>query len=73
MRSTNWRYTFWESETEPSEVLVLRPERGMFSADTIKKWAAELLFRHEGKLNTGLTLKESIEIVHRYNYAKIKL
>ena len=76
MRSTNWRFLSWrisEAAVEKEFVIVLRPERGEFAAETVKQWAKELLFIHEGRVGDHLTLRQAVRILHRYNYAKVRL
>ncbi len=55
-------------------LLVLRPECGHFSVDTIKRWASETLFIEEGRLieAPSLSVEEAIDILHRYDFARIK-
>ncbi len=55
-------------------VLVLRPERGLFSIETIKRWAADTLFFEEGKVveGTTLTTEQAVAILHRYDLVRVK-
>lgn len=73
MKSTNLHYTF--CGPEPEMILVLRPEWGYVSPETIKEWASETLFIEEGHLVAPeeFTLSQAIEIVHKHKFAKIKL
>jgi hypothetical protein len=52
-------------------MLVLRPECGHFTVETIKRWATETLFVEEGILNDKLTIKEAVDILHRYDFVRI--
>ena len=54
-------------------VLVLRPERGHFSVDTVKRWASETLFIEEGRLveASALSLEEAVDILHRYDFVRV--
>ena len=54
-------------------ILVLRPERGHFSVDTVKRWASETLFIEEGRLieASSLSIEEAVDILHRYDFARI--
>jgi hypothetical protein len=73
MTSTPLPFTFWRDENnEPFEVRVLAPEPGMFTAETVKCWATELLLYEEGIVNDSLSLDEAVRILHKYKFAKIK-
>lgn len=52
-------------------ILVLRPERGFFSEETVKRWAIETLFIEEGVINDNLSIEEATEILHRYNVVRV--
>lgn len=54
-------------------ILVLRPERGHFSIDTVKRWASETLFIEEGRLveTSSLSIEEAVDILHQYDFARI--
>jgi len=69
MRSTNSRCSSCNDET----LFVISPEIGHFSVDVVKSWAAETLFREEGKIvdSDSLSLEKTIEILHHYKFAKI--
>ena len=71
MRSINSPFT---SLPDDDMLLVLRPERGYFNVDTIKRWAADTLFVEEGviTLPERLSIEEAIDILHRYDFARIK-
>ncbi len=55
-------------------LLVLEPERGHFSVETVKRWAVDTLFCEEGVITSSdhLTVDGAIEVLHRYNFARIK-
>jgi hypothetical protein len=55
-------------------VLVLRPERGHFSIDTVKRWASETLFAEEGRLieASNLSIDQAIDILHRYDSVRVR-
>jgi hypothetical protein len=55
-------------------LLVLEPERGRFTVETVKRWAVETLFAEEGIITTinCLSVDEAINILHRHNFARIK-
>ena len=55
-------------------LLVLAPECGHFSIETVKRWAVETLFAEEGVITTSDTLgvDKAIDILHRHNFARIK-
>ena len=52
-------------------LLVLRPERGHFTVETIKRWATETLFFEEGILNDKLSIEEAVDILHRYDFVRV--
>lgn len=63
------------STSSDGMVLVLRPERGHFTEETIKGWATEVLFVQEGIASSiaQMSLEEAVEILHKYKFAKIKV
>jgi len=55
-------------------LMVLEPERGCFSIETIKRWASDILFVEEGIASNPeqMSIEEAIHIVHQYGFAKIR-
>jgi len=73
MRSINSRSTSLDQAEPDDMILVLRPERGHFSVDTVKRWATETLFIEEGTLMeaNSLSIEEAVDILHQYDFARI--
>lgn len=76
MKNTNSPCSFWNAETFLSQddmLLVIKPERGYFSIETVKRWAVETAFIEEGKIldRESISLDEAVVILHRYDFAKI--
>ena len=63
------------STSSDGMIQVTEPERGHFAEETIKGWATEVLFVEEGIASaiSRMSLEEAIEILHKYNFAKIKV
>lgn len=71
MRNTNLRSGF--SKAPDEMLLVLKPERGYFTFETIKRWACETLFYEDGIVTLSMSIEEAILVLHKYDLVEIRL